>query len=44
MHFLYLVIADQVGDGKHLDAQEQDYCSELHYLSKIPDEEPINHR
>ncbi|KAK8445756.1 hypothetical protein SEVIR_9G380100v4 [Setaria viridis] len=34
---------NQVGDDKHLDAQEQDHCSELHYLSKIPDEEPIIH-
>ncbi|CAN6312454.1 unnamed protein product [Urochloa humidicola] len=31
-----------VGDDKHLDSQEQDQCRELHYLSKIPDEEPIN--
>ncbi|CAN6324995.1 unnamed protein product [Urochloa humidicola] len=34
---------NQAGDDKHLDAQEQDHCRELHYLSKIPDEEPTNH-
>ena len=46
MHFffVYLVITDQAADDKNLDAQEQDHCSELHYLSKFPDEEPINHR
>jgi len=45
MHFffVYLVITDQAADDKNLDAQEQDHCSELHYLSKFPDEEPINH-
>jgi len=35
---------NQAADDKHLDAQEQDHCSESHYLSKIPDEEPVNHR
>ena len=46
MHFffVYLVITDQAADDKNLDAQEQDHCSESHYLSKIPDEEPVNHR
>ncbi|KAG2551438.1 uncharacterized protein LOC120652129 isoform X2 [Panicum virgatum] len=34
---------NQAADDKHLDAQEQDHCSESHYLSKIPDEEPVNH-
>jgi len=34
---------NQAADDKNLDAQEQDHCSELHYLSKFPDEEPINH-
>ncbi|CAL4939799.1 unnamed protein product [Urochloa decumbens] len=34
---------NQAGDDKHLDTQEQDHCRELHYLSKIPDEEPTNH-
>ncbi|CAN6300637.1 unnamed protein product [Urochloa humidicola] len=33
---------NQVGDDKHLESQEQDQCSQLQYLSKIPDEEPIN--
>lgn len=32
------------GDNKCLDAQEQNYSSELHDLSKISDEEPIDQR
>ncbi|KAF8698684.1 hypothetical protein HU200_034933 [Digitaria exilis] len=34
---------NQAGDDKHLDVQEQDHCSELHCLSKIPHGDPINH-